>query len=112
MSQSNSQHLKTAITESRVIKSELEISLMRHAAYISGLAHLSVMKTIAPGKTEREMQAVFEYQCLKNDAKHQAYLPIVAAGTLLVNLGRRGAVLHYGLNDFRVPENPNEVLIF
>lgn len=77
---------------------------MKYAAQVTGLAHISVMKAVTPGNTERELQALFEYECLKNGAKTQAYLPIVAAD-------KRGSILHYGQNDKVVPSNKDSLLL-
>jgi Xaa-Pro dipeptidase len=86
-------HLREAITESRVIKSEEEITVMRNAARISGEAHVAVWKAIgkAPQQfpTEAEVHAQFIFECMKRGASFQAYTGIVAGG-------RNAATLHYG----------------
>jgi Xaa-Pro dipeptidase len=96
--------LKTALIEARVIKSQIEIDLMRYAAYISGQAHIQLMKCVKPGMTERELHALFEYECSRNNCHTQAYNPIVAAG-------KRGSTLHYGQNSGVLPANPQELLL-
>jgi Xaa-Pro dipeptidase len=77
---------------------------MRYAANVTGHAHIAVMKSVAPGKTEGELQSLFEYECSKQGAMIQAYMPIVASG-------KRGAILHYGKNNMCVPDNKNQLLL-
>lgn len=77
---------------------------MEYAAIVTGHAHVALMKAAKPGMSERHLQGLFEFESMKYDCIHQAYLPIVAAGN-------RGAVLHYGQNDGVVPQNGNELLL-
>ena len=77
---------------------------MRYAAVISGYAHIELMKKIKPLQSERELHALFEYECAKFGAHHQAYNPIVAGG-------QRGAILHYGKNDQVLPDDKNQLFL-
>ncbi|KAI8904126.1 peptidase M24, structural domain-containing protein [Gorgonomyces haynaldii] len=104
LKQADASLLRTAVVESRVIKSETEIELMRYAAAVSGHAHIQLMQQVKPLATERQLHALFEYECAKHDCHFQAYNPIVASG-------KRGAVLHYGQNNGIVPEDEREFLL-
>ncbi|KAI8824126.1 peptidase M24, structural domain-containing protein [Fimicolochytrium jonesii] len=101
----DSSALSTAVTEARMIKSKGEIELMRRAAKISGDAHIALMKAAKPGKdTERQLQALFEYECFRNDGRYQAYTPIVASG-------RNGSVLHYIDNTDPIAQDKRDLLL-
>ncbi|TPX70355.1 hypothetical protein SpCBS45565_g01775 [Spizellomyces sp. 'palustris'] len=101
----NKGSLKKAIIDARVIKSEAEIALMRKAAKISGDAHIALMKAVRPGKdTERQLHALFEYECFRNGGRFQAYTPIVASG-------RNGSVLHYVNNTDPVTAEKRDMLL-
>ncbi|KAJ3221698.1 hypothetical protein HK099_003221 [Clydaea vesicula] len=98
-------HFSIAITESRVIKSEGEIAILREAARISGEAHIALMKKVKPGlNTERQLHALFEYECFRQGAQYQAYTPIVASG-------KAGATLHYTKNDANLTPNKDDMLL-
>lgn len=84
--------LKTAIEEARVIKTDYEVALIRHANTISGLAHKQVMRETPTATNECELEALFVCKCAHHGAKYQAYSPIVASGT-------DAATLHYVKNN-------------
>lgn len=84
--------LGEAIDECRVVKDEFEIALIRHANIISGAAHKAVMEAVAKGTNEYELEGVFLGECIKKNAKYQAYPSIVASG-------RAAATLHYVHNN-------------
>lgn len=76
--------------ECRVIKSEMEMDLLRHATKISSEAHREIMKTVKPGMSEFEMEALFKYHVYKHGGcRHVAY-------TCICGSGMNGAILHYG----------------
>jgi Xaa-Pro dipeptidase len=58
---------KQALIECRVIKSQEEIDIMKRAAQITGQAHTSLMRAVGQGQvtTERQGQALFQYECFK-----------------------------------------------
>jgi len=87
--------LPDALDALRAVKDGHELRLMAEASRITGAAHLAAMKAARPGMMEYEVQAVYEAVCRRSGLKHQAYLPIVAAG-------RNAAILHYGRNDARI----------
>jgi Xaa-Pro dipeptidase len=84
--------LKKAIEDTRVVKDDYEVAMLKHANAISTLAHTAVLKAVKTAKNERELEAVFFSTCIKNGAREQAYHPIVAGGT-------NAATLHYQKND-------------
>lgn len=83
--------LADALDELRAVKTAGEISFLREANRVSGLAHLAVLRAARPGMKEYQVQAVFEAECLKAGLRHLAYPSIVATG-------RNAAVLHYRRN--------------
>ena len=64
---------------SRVIKTELEIAVLRYANEVSSLAHKEVMRAIRPGMTEFELESLFQHYCYaKGGCRHVAYTCIGA----------------------------------
>jgi len=86
------QLLKTAIEESRVVKTPYEIALIRHANEVSAAAHIVLMKEAATATNERELEALFLKECISRGCRNQAYPSIIASGTA-------AATLHYVKND-------------
>jgi len=78
--------------ELRQIKSKEEINLMQKAANISVGSFKRVLKTVKPGLFEYELEAELTYELLKNGAKRNAFMPIVASG-------KNACALHYNTND-------------
>ena len=95
--------LKPAIENSRAIKDEYEVALIRKANYISGLAHKRVFERAKAAKTENELEAAFIEVCVANGAKEMAYHPIFASGTA-------AATLHYIANDAPLNNKQNLLL--
>ncbi|RKP14362.1 peptidase M24, structural domain-containing protein [Piptocephalis cylindrospora] len=88
----NTDHLKDAITEARVLKNDKEISLLRYANKVSSDAHVALMRAAGKSSNERELDALFRYETARFGCRYQAYLPIVGSGT-------NAAILHYGQNE-------------
>lgn len=84
--------LRTAIEETRVIKDDYEIALIRKANDITDLAHRAVLRAARTASNERELEAAFIGTCIAHGAREMAYHPIVASGT-------SSATLHYVGND-------------
>ncbi|KAJ9403920.1 hypothetical protein DTO045G8_8328 [Paecilomyces variotii] len=84
--------LKKAIEDSRVVKDEYEIALLRKANDISAKAHIAAIKAAGSAKNEREIEGAFIATCIANGCREQSYHPIVASGT-------SSATLHYQKND-------------
>jgi Xaa-Pro aminopeptidase len=76
----------------RVVKGEEEIQNMRMACEISAQGHLSAMKKIRPGMTERQIEAILQYEFLNRGAAREGYTAIVASGNA-------ATTLHYNFND-------------
>jgi len=64
----------------RKIKSPAEIDLIRKAAQLGVKAHMAVMKAAGPGVREKELAALFEYTCKRDEAKDMAYNVIIMSG--------------------------------
>jgi Xaa-Pro aminopeptidase len=83
--------LKPLIDSVRAYKDAGEMELIRKATDASTAAHLAVMKFMKPNVTEREVQALFQYEFTRRGCERPAYAPIVGSGFW-------GTVLHYSEN--------------
>ncbi len=72
----------------RLIKSDAEIALLRHAALISAHAHRRAMQVARPGLSEFQLQAELEHEFVWHGASGPAYSTIVGSGA-------NACVLHY-----------------
>ena len=77
----------------RVVKSDDEVQLIRHACAITKKGFLRALRKTRPGRNECEIEAEFIYEFTRHQARF-AYSPIVAAGA-------NSCVLHYLKNDQR-----------
>ena len=84
--------IRAILHEQRLLKSAAEIEALREACRISALAHDEAMRFAAPGRTERQVQAVLEYVFGVMDAERVGYSSIVAGGD-------NACILHYVQND-------------
>jgi Xaa-Pro aminopeptidase len=64
----------------RSVKSPYEVSVMREAGRLTGIAVLEAMRSTAAGVMEYELSALAEFVFLRSGAFGAAYEPIVAAG--------------------------------
>jgi Xaa-Pro aminopeptidase len=64
----------------RKIKSQAEIGFLRQAARLGVKAHIAVMKATRPGVREKELAALFEYTCKKDEAQELAFYVIIMSG--------------------------------
>ena len=80
--------LEHIIHEMRLIKSPLEIELMRESARIASAAHCRAMRNCAPGLGEFQIEAELLHEFLSNGAQNSAYISIVAGG-------EHACILHY-----------------
>ncbi|KAJ8610062.1 hypothetical protein MRB53_038789 [Persea americana] len=87
--------LKTAIDESRVVKTSYELALLRHANAVTRHAHYAVMRSVSTAPHEMLLEGNFLQACMAHRCRHQAYSPIVATGT-------DASTLHYVHNDKRI----------
>ncbi|KAF9170843.1 hypothetical protein BGX21_008729 [Mortierella sp. AD011] len=92
-----------ALILARINKTPIEIALSRESTRITSDAHRLVMKSARPGMFEYQLEALFRYECGRQGAKAQAYLPIVGTGV-------NGAYLHYTRNDTQI-KNGDLILI-
>ncbi len=68
------------VWDMREIKSPAEIEALRRAAQTAVKAHIALIEATAPGATEQELAALFEYTCKKNGAHDLAYYVILMSG--------------------------------
>lgn len=95
--------IKHVIESARLVKTDVEIKLMKKSCEISGEAFIEVMKSIKEGMNEFEIEAKLEYECRKRGSKRLAYPPVVASGI-------SANTLHYTKNDMII-KNGQLVLI-
>ncbi len=84
--------------EARMIKSDEEINMMTKAIEMTKNGIEKVMKEITPGKNEKAMEALFEYQVKLSNATDLAFQTIMASGA-------HACVLHYSKNSDILKEN-------
>ena len=65
----------------RLVKSPREISLIRRASRIAGLAIMEAIRGTKPGLFEYQLEAAARYVFLLNGARHEGYPAIVGGGT-------------------------------
>ena len=75
----------------RVVKSELELALLKQAIAITDKGFRRVLKCVQPGVNECEVEAEFAREFIRRRATF-AYNPIIASGA-------NSCVLHYNEND-------------
>ncbi|MGM0637464.1 MAG: Xaa-Pro aminopeptidase [Pseudomonadota bacterium] len=80
--------VSTLLHEARLIKSESELGLLRHAATISARAHVRAMRSARPGLAEYHLQAELEHEFHWQGGAGPAYASIVGGGA-------NACVLHY-----------------
>jgi Xaa-Pro dipeptidase len=75
---------------SRMIKSDLELEVLRYVTKISSDAHIHVMRTVRAGMMEYQAEATFlHYVYLVGGCRHVGY-------TCICSSGDNGSILHYG----------------
>ena len=80
--------VKPMLAEMRRVKDAGEIALIRKATEASMAGHLAAMRALNAGMTERQIQALIQYEFQKRGCERPAYAPIVGAGA-------NSTVLHY-----------------
>lgn len=72
--------LSPILDDLRLIKSEREITLIKKATVLSGLAIMEAMRSVEPGVVEREIDALARFIYLRHGAQGDAYYSLVASG--------------------------------
>lgn len=85
------------LDELRLVKSEEELSIMRHACRVTAEAHKQAMLACKPGMSENQLQAIIEFVFKYAGATAPAYGSIVASGN-------NACVLHYVENDDKIAD--------
>lgn len=85
------QRLARLMHRLRVVKSNLEVELIREACAITKAGFLRVCRFVQPGVTETEIEAEFAHEFIRRGGNF-AYWPIIASG-------KNACVLHYTQND-------------
>jgi len=86
------------VAELRLIKTENELTLMRQANHISGLAHQRAMQQSQVGKFEYQIEAEILHEFAQYGARSPAYASIVAGGD-------NANILHYTANNDVLKDN-------
>lgn len=82
--------LHPVIMECRVIKTPMELDVMRYCNEKSSAAHCEIMRAIKPGMQEFELESIFLHHCYRlGGMRHISYTCICATG-------HNSATLHYG----------------
>lgn len=71
---------KAAITELRLVKSPAEIAAIRKVARISAAALLAGLRALAPGKSQREVEAAIVCECIYAGGEGPSFWPWVMSG--------------------------------
>jgi len=90
MFQTEDNLLHPIISELRVIKTELELNVLKYVSRVSSNAHMQVMKSIKPGMKEYQCESTFLHSVYHDGGcRNVSYTCICATGN-------SGSVLHYG----------------
>ena len=85
------QDVKKLIAQLRTVKDQGEVDLVVKATRASMAGHVAALKAIHPGVTEREIQALMQYEYQRRGCERSAYAPIVGSGF-------NSTVLHYSVD--------------
>jgi len=82
--------LHHVMSELRVIKTPMELDVLRYVANLSSESHKSVMRAIKNGMKEYMCESLFRHNSYANGGcRHVAY-------TCIAGAGNSGSILHYG----------------
>lgn len=87
-----------ALTLQRMIKSDEEIKLMKHAQEVTSTAIKVMMRHCQPDINETELEGVFDFTLRKQGIRHTAFPTICASG-------RNATTLHYVANNCFIEED-------
>ncbi len=85
------QRLARVMHQLRVVKSDLEVDLIRKAAALTKRGFDRVLRKVKPGVSETAIEAEFAHEFIRRGGRF-AYNPIIASG-------KNSCVLHYITND-------------
>ncbi|XP_062501780.1 xaa-Pro dipeptidase-like isoform X2 [Corticium candelabrum] len=85
----NDNILHHEMTELRVIKTDKEVDVIRHACCVAGEAHKKMMQQARPRMYELQLEGIFRGYVASRGHRHLAYTPIAGSGP-------NSAILHYG----------------
>ena len=86
--QAESERLSTFLSEARRAKDSDEIATMRLAADATAAGHLTAMRSVRPGMSERELQVEVEAEFFRHGSARTAYSSLVGGGP-------NSSVLHF-----------------
>jgi Xaa-Pro aminopeptidase len=95
--------ISPSIHEMRLFKSPAEKAVMQKAVDITTKAHVAAMSNCKPGMHEYELEAILQYEFVKQGARFPAYTSIVAAG-------KNSCIIHYINNNQKIVSD-NLILI-
>lgn len=85
-----SKELYRVLSECRVMKSELEVEVMRYACRVASAAHVAVMQALKPGMWEFQAESLYLHHIYSlGGCRGSHYTSILASGP-------NAAILHYG----------------
>jgi Xaa-Pro dipeptidase len=82
------------LSESRTIKNDEELEILRWASKITCEAHCNVMRNVKPGQREMQLESFFKYEC-----EQKYFLGRVQPYHSICGCGPGAATLHYHDND-------------
>ncbi|XP_063048977.1 xaa-Pro dipeptidase [Engraulis encrasicolus] len=86
----NNTILHPVIVECRLLKTDMELEVLRYTNRISSEAHKEVMRAVRPGHKEYEMESLFQHYCYsRGGMRNVSY-------TCICGSGHNASVLHYG----------------
>ncbi len=90
--------LAPMLTQARIIKSDIEIGLIKHACSITENAFRRVMAATRAGMKEYEIEAEIWHEFIRAGASGHSYEPIIASGSnaCYLHYNTNNAVLHDG----------------
>ena len=92
--QFNQEAMHDILCESRVIKNDEELTILRWASLITCEAHCNVMRNCKPGQRESQLMSFFNYEC-----QQKYFCGRVQPYHSICGCGPGAATLHYIDND-------------
>uniref|UniRef100_A0A8C2WHF3 Xaa-Pro dipeptidase n=1 Tax=Cyclopterus lumpus TaxID=8103 RepID=A0A8C2WHF3_CYCLU len=94
----NNTLLHPVIVECRLVKTDMELEVLRYTNRISSEAHKMIMKNVKPGQKEYEMESLFQHYCYTKGGmrNHSFSFVVVKLLTGADIMGNNSSILHYG----------------